>query len=157
MTTLLDDTPILQPRVFIRHRRQLRAFLLDDQAWFCVRDLGRLMQHPLLEDRIRANLDPDQWRWAWYPDGGGVAEEGLLVSESAAYGALIHYYHPENRSIRQWLTQEVVLTLRSECRGDPVQPRQVQLHGTGQPVSVLEWQGRVWVPCGELPRVLAVR
>lgn len=149
------DTPTLYPRIFIRHRRQLRAFLLDDQAWFSVRDLGRLMHH-MLEERVRNNLDADQWQWAWFLDADGELEHGLLISESAVYAALIHYYHPENRCIRHWLTHEVVLTLRSEYRGDLAQPRRRQLTSEGHQVSVLEWQGRLWVPYADLPRVAAL-
>ncbi|UXY52889.1 hypothetical protein [Pseudomonas tohonis] len=56
MTELLDNTPTLYPRIFIRHRRQLRAFLLDDQAWFL--DAEGALEHGLLisEPAVYATL-----------------------------------------------------------------------------------------------------
>ncbi|OWJ95411.1 phage antirepressor [Pseudomonas sp. A46] len=150
------NEPILHPRIFIRHRRQLRAFLLDDQAWFCARDLGRLMNQ-VLERRVCSNLDPDQYQQAWFRDAKGELEQGLLISESGLYAALIYYFHPEHRSLRRWLTHEVVLALRSEFRGDSAQPRRRSLCGDGTQVSVLEWQGRLWVPYAELPKVANLR
>ncbi|UXY52890.1 hypothetical protein [Pseudomonas tohonis] len=47
----------------------------------------------------------------------------------------------------------MVLALRSEERGDLAQPRRRQLVSEGHQVSVLEWQGRLWVPYADLPRV----
>ena len=36
-----------------------------------------------------------------------------MVSESGAYALLQrHFPHPENRNLRQWLTQEVIPALR---------------------------------------------
>ncbi|MDT4864711.1 hypothetical protein FQZ97_994800 [compost metagenome] len=152
MPSLPLDESILHPATFIRHRRQLRAFLLDDQPWFSARDLGRLINH-VLEHRICGNLDADQWQHAWIRGSNGEPEQALLVSESAAYAALILYYHPENRAIRQWLSLEVVPTLRSEHRGALAQPRQRRLSVDGLQLSVLHWHGRLWVPFQDLPKV----
>ncbi|WP_374442448.1 BRO-N domain-containing protein [Pseudomonas panipatensis] len=146
---------VLIPTQFTRHKRQLRALLLEDQCWFCAHDLGRLMGTPLLEERVQRNLDDDQHRRAWLRDGNGEYTDELLLSESAVYAALIHYYHPENRCIRQWITQEVVPALRDQHRHDHHQPRRETLHGPTQALTVLHWQGVVWVPYRQWPQLQA--
>jgi len=91
----------LIPTEFIRHKRLLRAVLLEDQCWFCAYDLGRLIASPYLAERVERNLDADQFRRAWVRDGSGDFVDELLISESAVYAALTHFFHPENRSARQ--------------------------------------------------------
>lgn len=54
---------LLNPTHFYRHKRRLRALLIEGQPWFVVRDLGKLMQ-AFLEERLARNLDPDQLRCA---------------------------------------------------------------------------------------------
>ena len=81
---------VLIPTVFTRHKRQLR----EDQCWFCAHDLGRLIGFPLLAERVQRNLDEDQCRHAWMLDGSGEYIDELLLSKSAVYASLIHYFPP---------------------------------------------------------------
>jgi len=145
------DNEILIPTTFIRHRRQLRAFLLDDEPWFSASDLGRLVNRPLHE-RLHNSLDPDQLRTCWIRESDGQYDKSLLVNESGAYAALIFYYHPENRSVRHWINRQVVPALRSE-EHPALRPRESQLCWSDQHLGVLEWHGRLWVPFEELPRI----
>jgi prophage antirepressor-like protein len=142
----------LIPTEFIRHKRLLRAVLLEDQCWFCAHDLGRLIGVPWLAERVERNLDDDQFRRAWVRDGCGDYVDELLISESAVYAALIHYFHPENRSVRQWLSQHVIPTLRDQHRLDAGEPRRELLRGATT-LSVLKWQGVTWVPYQNWPEL----
>lgn len=144
------DDEILISSTFIRHRRQLRAFLLDDEPWFCATDLGRLIGRQL-DERLHNSLDDDQLRTCWITDSNGDYEKALLISESGVYVTLINYHHPENRSVRFWLNRQVVPALRSEEH--PVRPRESQLSWSDQHLGVLEWHGRLWVPFEDLPKV----
>ena len=47
--------------VFSRHNLTLHALLLENQPWFCARDIGRLMGVHL-SDRMVNKLDKDQRR-----------------------------------------------------------------------------------------------
>lgn len=102
----------LIPTEFIRHKRLLRAVLLEGQCWFCAHDLSRLIGAPWLAERVERNLNDDQFRRARVGDGSGDYVNELLISESAVYAALILYFHPESRSIRQWLSLHVIPALR---------------------------------------------
>ncbi|MDN6857368.1 phage antirepressor [Pseudomonas sp. CAN2814] len=137
---------VLIPTEFIRHKRLLRAVLLEDQCWFCAHDLGRLIGSPRLIERVERNLDDDQVRHAWMQDGSGDYIDELLISESGTYAALIYYFHPENRSVRQWLSQHVIPTLRDQHRAGSGEPRRETLRAATQTLSVLKWQGVTWVP-----------
>ncbi|MFC4862045.1 BRO family protein [Pseudomonas sp. JS3066] len=148
------DVEVLLPLSFIRHKRQLRALLLDDEPWFAVNDLARLMAHPQLAERIQRNLDEDQVQRAWMRNSHGEFQEELLVSDSGLYATLIHFYHPENRCIRQWITRQVIPRLRSEERFDGQRPCRRVLHWLGRELEVLHWQGKAWLPLNECSRLL---
>lgn len=144
---------ILQTTSFLRHKRYLRALLLDNQPWFVVRDLGRLINHPL-ERQLSRSLDDDQLRREGIQNAQGRYEEVLLVSESGVYVSLINYFHPENCGIRRWISGEVVPTLRDAHASSAAEPRRRMVNWDNHRFSVLQWQGQTWVPFAELPRLL---
>ena len=81
--------------LFTRHSIHLHALLLENQAWFCARDLGRFMgMH--LDERMLRKLDTDQRQKMFVQAYGGV-DECLMVSESGVYALLIYHYCPEYR------------------------------------------------------------
>lgn len=85
---------ILIPQTFTRHRRQLRALLIEQQCWFCATDLVRLIGQPHLDERATRTLDADQLIDAVVLNTHGQPETTRLISESGVYAALIHYYPP---------------------------------------------------------------
>ncbi|QJP12120.1 phage antirepressor [Pseudomonas multiresinivorans] len=143
------------PTTFYRHKRRLRALLIEGQPWFVVHDLAKLMQ-AFLEERVGNNLDADQVCRRMILNDHGLAEELELISESGLYASLIYFYHPENRCIRQWITQTVVPSLRADEQTPDEQPRRRLLRWERQQLSVLDWQGQVWVPLPELPQALSL-
>ncbi|WP_435608316.1 BRO-N domain-containing protein [Pseudomonas knackmussii] len=145
----------LIPSVFVRHHRQLRAVLIEDQAWFAGRDLARLTNSHITE-RIVHKLDADQHRKAVLQNSCGECEEELLISESGVYALLmVNFYHPENRSLRQWLTNEVLPMLRNAQQHNPHLPRRRMAPALGRELGVLEWQGQVWVRLDDAVRMMA--
>ena len=95
-----------EPLVFTRHQLHLHALIIEGQAWFCARDLGRLVGM-FLENRITRKLDSDQRRTVRLICYGEV-KEVQMISESAVYALLIYHHHPANSQLRQWLTYEVM-------------------------------------------------
>lgn len=143
----------LTPLFFLRHKRQLRALLLDNQPWFVARDLGRLINRPI-ERQLNRSLDDDQLRTEQVIDAQGNAEEVLLISESGAYIVLLNCFHPENRCIRRWISNDVVPALRDRQAPVAGLPARSHWHWSGGQLDVLQWQGRTWVPFAELPGLL---
>lgn len=143
-------TQCFEPAVFLRHKRCLRALMLESQAWFCLRDLGRLMGVGL-DERMVLKLDADQRRAVWL----GVDEHWekcILVSESGAYAMMVHHYVPENRALRQWLTYDVLPLLRLTPQDQQSHvPEQSTMKWQGLNVSVLYWQSEPWMRLRDMP------
>ncbi|WP_338476120.1 Bro-N domain-containing protein [Pseudomonas khavaziana] len=113
MNMLTPDPPIT-PEVFTRHHHQLHVVLIDAQPWFSAGDIGRLMGLHLNAALLR-KLDVDQQQTLSLITHGRT-DSTLMLSESGVYAMLIYHYYPENRCLRQWLTHEVVPTLRGKQR-----------------------------------------
>lgn len=143
-------TDCFEPKIFIRHNRQLRALQLENQAWFSLQDTARLMGRPL-DERATLKLDPDQRRSAWLNSNGQWSKQ-LLISESGLFAILVHHYVPENRALRQWLTHEVLPTLRN--KPEPHAPSLKVVKWPRSSVGVLEWQSDYWVRLRDVPQVM---
>ncbi|MDH1011760.1 BRO family protein [Pseudomonas nicosulfuronedens] len=132
----------LIPTPFIRYNRPLRALLIEQQAWFVASDLGKLLSYKIGAPFL-TRLDSDQLR---HERLAGKPEPELLVSESGLYALLLVYcYHPENRSLRQWLSNEVVPALRDRCNLDTRLPRRRMQQLLGESLPVMDWQGNLWL------------
>ncbi|QHF04503.1 phage antirepressor protein [Pseudomonas asturiensis] len=151
---LQAETHAYVTTLFHRHNRQLKALLLEHQPWFSARDLGRLIGWPLNERTLR-KLDADQYRVMTLEKHSGPEPE-LMVTESGAYAMLVHHYHAENRGLRQWLTHEVVATLRDgEVSFDDHAPHLSMLQWPGLSVNVLHWQSEPWIRLRDMPVMLS--
>jgi prophage antirepressor-like protein len=85
----------------------------------------------------------------------GEYRDTVMISESGAYTLLAHHYIPENRSLRRWLTYEVIAVLRE--RQDLVErdvPRIGQLDWGGHSLSLLQWQQEPWIRLRDVPQVV---
>jgi prophage antirepressor-like protein len=139
--------------VFTRHNIHLHALLLENQPWFCARELGRLMGFNL-GDRVVSKLDEDQRRTlliSYY----GQPEQRLMLSESGAYALLIYHYAPGNRLLREWLTHQVVPVLRDAGRSkNEDRPMLSLLDWPEMSLSLLHWQNEGWIRLRDMPHLL---
>ncbi|MEX5560141.1 Bro-N domain-containing protein [Pseudomonas rhodesiae] len=142
--------------VFTRHHLPLHALLLENQPWFCARDLGRLMGY-CLDERTTRKLDADQRQYLKLLFHG-QPEELLMISESGAYALLVYHYAPENRLLRSWLTHEVVPTLRDELQPRTVErPLLSMLDWPEMSLNLLHWQDEGWIRLRDMPYLLINR
>ena len=140
--------------LFIRHNIYLHALLVENQAWFCAHDLGRLMGK-YLDERMSRKLDADQ-RQMMFVYAHGTAEERLMVSESGVYALLVYHYCPEYRLLREWLTHQVVPALRDARPSRAVErPTLSMLDWPQMSLSMLHWQDEPWIRLRDMPCVLA--
>ena len=143
----------LTPHVFTRHKLHLHALLLENQPWFSARDLGRLIRL-YIDERTLRKLDPDQSQTARMLIHGNL-ENTLLISESGVYALLVYHYCPEYRSLREWLTHDVVPALR-----DAKQPTSTErpvlslLNWPEMSLSLLHWNNQPWIRLEDVPLVL---
>ena len=142
--------------VFTRHNLQIHALLLENQPWFCARDLGRLMGC-YLDERTTRKLDEDQRRWLRLLFHG-QPEEMLMISESGVYALLVYHYAPENRLLRSWLTHEVIPILRDERQSRTVErPLLSMLDWPEMSLNLLHWQDEGWIRLRDMPYLLVNR
>ena len=136
--------------LFFRHNRPLRALMIEGQGWFCLQDLGLLLAIPFPERWIR-RLDGDQHREHWV-EAQGDWRKRVLVSECGAITMIVRSQIPENRAVRQWLTQEVIPALRATKPG--TEPAITAMTWQGGPLNVLYWRDEPWIRLHDMPGVL---
>ena len=138
------------PTIFTRHNLYLHALLLENQPWFCARDIGRLMGVHL-SDRMASKLDKDQRRVLWV-EYFRQPEKQLMLSESGVYALLVYHYVPGNRLLREWLTHQVVPALRdAEQSGSSDRPILSLLDWPEMSLSLLHWQDEGWIRLRDMP------
>ncbi|WP_285405881.1 Bro-N domain-containing protein [Pseudomonas sp. FR229a] len=139
--------------VLSRHNLSLHALLIENQPWFSARDVGRLMGFHL-NDRVVNKLDSDQRRVMWI-EYFREPEQQLMLSESGVYALLVYHYVPGNRLLREWLTNEVVPTLRDgQDSGDSNRPMLSSLDWPEMSLSLLHWQDEGWIRLRDMPYLL---
>lgn len=140
--------------VFSRHNLALHTLLLENQPWFCARDIGRLMGVHLSE-RMVNKLDKDQRRVLWI-EYFRQPEKQLMLSESGVYALLVYHYVPGNRLLREWLTHQVVPTLRDAKQlGHSDRPMLSLLDWPEMSLSLLHWQDESWIRLRDMPYLLS--
>ncbi|MHC8384738.1 BRO-N domain-containing protein [Pseudomonas sp. LB3P14] len=147
------DDAYLIPHVFTRHKLHLHALLLENQAWFSARDLGRLLRL-YLEERAVRKLDADQHQTSRVLIHGTI-ENTLLISESGVYALLVYHYCPEYRGLREWLTHDVVPALR-DAQQPPSSERPILslLNWPEMSLSLLHWNNQPWIRLQDVPHML---
>jgi prophage antirepressor-like protein len=141
------------PAIFIRHHLHLHALLLENQPWFCARDIGRLMGVHL-SDRMVSKLDKDQRRVVWI-EYFRQPKKQLMLSESGVYALLVYHYVPGNRLLREWLTHQVVPALRdAESSVHLDRPMLSLLDWPEMSLSLLHWQDEGWIRLRDMPCLL---
>ncbi|MHC8302726.1 BRO-N domain-containing protein [Pseudomonas sp. ZS1P83] len=147
------DENYLIPQVFTRHKLHLHALLIENQPWFSARDLGRLLRL-YLDDRAVRKLDPDQRQSAQMLIHGSI-QNILLISESGVYALLVYHYCPEYRGLREWLTHEVVPTLRDvQQHTSTERPQLSLLNWPDMSLSLLHWNNQPWIRLQDVPQLL---
>lgn len=145
-------TDYFTPTTFRRFRLPLRALLIDDRTWLVCRDLAKLAGFRPDTDLTR-KLDPDQLRSEVLRLEDGTFSEEQLVNESGMHQLLlVYFYHPENRGLRSWISEEVVPSLGRQAPPSH-QPRRRLVNWQGRELNLMEWQGSLWIRYDDMPRI----
>lgn len=79
-----------------------------------------------------------------------------MMSESTDYMMLVHHFTPENRSLRRWLTQDVINVVRDEhSLHDAQVPSGSLLCWAEFAASTLHWQNEPWIGLRDVLEILA--
>ncbi|WP_277759817.1 Bro-N domain-containing protein [Pseudomonas sp. A34-9] len=146
----------LKPYLFTRHKLPLHALLIQNQPWFSARDLGRLV-HIYLNERMLRKLDPDQYQTRKTLIHHQI-ENTLLISESGIYALLVYHYCPEYRALREWLTHQVIPTLRdTQAPTTSERPHLSLLSWPDMSLSLLHWNNQPWIRLQDVPHMVTER
>ncbi|MDE3739079.1 MULTISPECIES: Bro-N domain-containing protein [Pseudomonas] len=139
------------PTFFTRHNRPLRGVMIDNQPWFSAYDFARLLglHHP---QSLHRRLRPFEARRVPIRYANGHEEEIHVINEAGLYKALIRFGHPECQQLDEWLTREVIPTLRDQHAEGYFHPRRVLMTWQARRLMLLEWQGELWMPWEQAPR-----
>ncbi|KRV73916.1 MULTISPECIES: BRO-N domain-containing protein [Pseudomonas] len=144
------------PTTFIRHGRPLRGVMIDNQPWFAAQDLARLLGFGYPQ-RFHHRFRPHETRRIHVRYATDSEEPLDMINEAGLYKALIRFGHPESQHLDQWLSREVIPTLRDQHTPDHHTPRRVLMSWQARRVMLLDWQGELWVPLEEMPRLMLDR
>ncbi|MCY1293203.1 hypothetical protein D9M69_435370 [compost metagenome] len=130
--------------------------MIDNQPWFAAYDFARLLglHHP---QALHRRLKPFETRRIRLCCTTGSEETIDVINEAGLYKALIRFGHPECQQLDEWLTREVIPTLRDQHAQDYFHPRRVMLSWQSQTLTLLEWQGELWMPWEQVPRHVDTR
>lgn len=151
-----NEETYLTPQVFTRYKLPLHALLIQNQPWFSARDLGRLL-HIYLNERMLRKLDPDQYQTRKTLIHNQI-ENTLLISESGIYALLVYHYCPEYRALREWLTHQVIPTLRdAQHPTTNERPQLSLLNWPEMSLSLLHWNNQPWIRLQDVPLMVVER
>jgi prophage antirepressor-like protein len=110
-----------------------------------------------LDERKVSKLDEDQ-RQTLEIRYHGQPENMLMLSESGVYALLVYHYTPGHRLLREWLTHQVVPTLRDEHQSMSAdRPMLSLLDWPEMSLSLLHWQDEGWIRLRDMPYLLLNR
>jgi prophage antirepressor-like protein len=85
-------------------------------------------------------------------------ENVLLISESGIYALLVYHYCPEYRALREWLTHQVIPTLRdSQHPSTSERPHLSLLSWPDMTLSLLHWNNQPWIRLQDVPHMVTER
>lgn len=125
--------------------------MIEDQAWFAARDLGGMMARDV-EHFTQHRVDADLRKQVRLQTHSGE-EDTWLLSEAGFFMLISRYRHPENRTLRQWLTTEVIPALRGTTL-PANHPRRSLLRWESRDIALLEWNDQLWVRYSDVPQLL---
>ncbi|MNY16640.1 hypothetical protein D3C86_1499160 [compost metagenome] len=74
------------------------------------------------------------------------------------YALLVHHFVPENRNLRQWLSNDVIPSLR-DAKSASVEnlPSLSSLNWAGISVPLLHYQYHAWIKWRDMPELMQVQ
>lgn len=89
---------------------QLRALYKNGEPWFVAADVARVLEYRTANDMFRG-IDDEEKGYEKVRTPGGL-QTMTIVNESGLYTAIVRANAPRAKPFRQWVTQEVLPTIR---------------------------------------------
>ena len=95
---------------FIYEGAQLRSFVIDGEPWFVAADVARILEYRMASDMTRRLDEEDRGtRSVRTPSGD---QQMTIISEAGFYAAILGSQSDKAKTVKRWLTHEVLPTIR---------------------------------------------
>lgn len=177
MTSIKNEAGIQLPLAFTFNasNQQVRTTIIDDQPYFCGKDVCACLGLSNHNDALSA-LDDDERRGSPLPTPSGI-QQMTVVNESGLYHLIFQSRKAEAKVFRKWVTSEVLPALRKTgryevCKAQPMRWSQRYVRPTswldlrnepyetkmlyGGSVRVIVNEDVEWYSMGDVLRALGV-
>jgi len=89
---------------------ELRSFVIDGEPWFVAADVARLLEYSATSAMTRRLDDEDKGVRDLHTLGG--VQQMAIISEAGFYTAILGSQSDRAKTVKRWLTHEVLPTLR---------------------------------------------
>ena len=97
--------------IFKYETKQVRTKIIDDIAWFCLKDVCEILEIGNVTD-TKNRLESDKFDLIEVVDKLGKKQEMLFITESGLYAVILRSNKPEAKKFRKWVTSEVLPSIR---------------------------------------------
>lgn len=110
----------------------VRIVMIDEEPWFCGRDVATALGYAKPQNAIRDNVDKEDALKQGTPTAGGI-QDLLYINESGLYSLIFGSKLDSAKKFKRWVTSEVLPTLRKTggYRVPQTIPEQIQLLAQG--------------------------
>ena len=142
-------------QIFNYQDTPVRTVLVDDEPWFVLADLCRILDLEQVS-RVKARLEDGVTSSTPIKDSLGRTQNATIVSEPGMYDVVFMSRKPEAVAFRRWITTEVLPSIRKTGSYGQVAPSgpelvaralieaQSMLEAKDEHIAVLEPKARAW-------------
>lgn len=88
----------------------VRTIVIDDQAWWVLKDVCEVLE--LRSADVRQRLSDDVVSTHHIPDSIGRMQDMTIINEDGLYDVMLESRKPEARAFRKWITSDVLPQIR---------------------------------------------
>lgn len=100
-----------QQQIFDFHGNQVRTVEKDNQPWFVLADVCKVLEIGNPSD-VKNRLEDGVVSIEGIPDSLGRTQQATVINEDGLYDVILESRKPEARAFRKWITSEVLPTIR---------------------------------------------
>lgn len=100
-----------QQHIFDFHGSQVRTIEKDDQPWFVLVDVCKVLEIGNPSD-VKNRLEDGVVSIEGIPDSLGRTQQVTVINEDGLYDVILESRKPEARAFRKWITSDVLPTIR---------------------------------------------
>lgn len=90
----------------------IRIMIIDDEPWFCGKDVAKSLGYIKPLNALRDNVDKDDSRRTGLIDSMGRMQDTIIINESGMYSLIFNSKLDSAKKFKRWVTSEVLPSIR---------------------------------------------